>query len=298
MVNWVMSDDSRLLTNQNTNKLNMEKYSVLISIYSKEHADWFEQSLDSIFKQTCMPNEVVLVEDGPLTEELYAVIDKYTRLYPIIKIIPLPQNVGLGRALNEGLKHCSYDLVARMDTDDIAKPDRFEKQLSVFRNNPDIDVCSAWIEEFADKTDNIVSIKKVPENHWDILLYAQSRCPINHPTVMFRKSSLQAVGGYQHFPLLEDYYLWIRLLMDGAKFYNIQDSLLYFRTSSDMFDRRGGWSYLKNEIEFWRLAYRCHFVSFFRLLQNILVRIPARLCPNSWRRFLYAKLLRKQLEHA
>ena len=272
----------------------MEKYSILISIYHKEHADCFEQSLESIFKQICLPDEVILVEDGPLTEELYAVIARYVNLYPIIKTVRLPQNVGLGRALNEGLKYCSCDLVARMDTDDIAKPDRFQKQLEIFSKIPDVDICSSWVEEFIDNTDNVCSVKKVPEKHWEILRYAQSRCPVNHPAVMFRKSAVQAVGGYQHFPLLEDYYLWIRLLINGAKFYNIQESLLYFRTSSDTFDRRGGWSYLKNEIKFWRLAYQCHFVSFFRLLQNILIRIPARLCPNRLRRFLYAKLLRRR----
>ncbi|MCH5216323.1 MAG: glycosyltransferase [Muribaculaceae bacterium] len=270
-------------------------FSVLLSLYYKENHHSLQQSLDSIFMQSKLPDEVILVEDGPLTEILYAVVAKYTHLYPIIKIISLPQNVGLGQALNEGLKHCSYDLVARMDTDDIAKPNRFEKQLSVFEQNPDIDICSAWIEEFADNTDNIISVKKVPEKHWDILRYAQSRCPINHPAVMFRKSSLLSVGGYQHFPLLEDYYLWIRLLINGAKFYNIQESLLYFRTSQDMFARRGGWKYLKNEIIFWKLAYKYNFVSLFRFLKNILVRIPARLCPTSIRKILYTNFLRQQL---
>lgn len=269
-------------------------FSVLLSIYYKENPLFFIKSLESIFSQTELPNEVILVEDGRLTDELYAVIDDFVSRYPIIKVIPLSQNMGLGRALNVGLQYCSNDLVARMDTDDIAKPDRFEKQLRVFTENPDIDVCSSWIEEFVDDTDHIVSIKTVPEFHWDILRYAKSRCPINHPAVMFRKSSLQSAGGYPHSMMQEDYYLWIRLLMDGAKFYNIQESLLYFRASAEMYERRGGWRYLKNEVLLWSMAYREHFISFFQFVKNIMIRIPIRLCPSTLRSFLYTRILRKR----
>ena len=269
-------------------------FSVLLSVYHKETTSFLRQSLDSIFSQTRLPAEVVLVEDGPLTDELFAAIDEYVKQYDILKVIPLPQNVGLGVALNEGLKYCTYELVARMDTDDIAKPDRFEKQLHVFENNPDVDVCSAWIEEFIDEPNNIVSIKKVPEKHWEIVKYAQKRCPVNHPVVMFRKSSVQIVGGYKHFPLLEDYYLWIRLMIDGAKFYNIQESLLYFRASSEMFARRGGWKYLMTEIRFQKLIHEMGFVTFGRLAVNSLIRLPVRLCPNKLREFMYTRMLRTE----
>lgn len=268
-------------------------FSVLLSLYGKENPAYLRQSLDSVFGQTLPPDEVVLVEDGPLTAALYAVVEEYARKYPALKIVPLPENVGLGRALNEGLKHCSHELVARMDTDDIAMPDRFERQIAVFTKNPDVDVTSAWIKEFIDNPQHILSIKKIPEKHWEIMLYARKRCPINHPTVMFRKSVLLSAGGYKHFPLLEDYYLWIRMLMNGAKFYNIQDSLLYFRSSSGMYHRRGGAVYLKNEIRFWYMAYRQKFISFFRFLINVAIRIPTRLCPNRLRSFIYTNLLRK-----
>ena len=142
--------------------------------------------------------------------------------------------------MNEGLKHCSYDLVARMDTDDVAKPDRFEKQLKVFQLYPDIDVVGAWIDEFEGTLNQVVSVRKVPEKHEEIAEYARKRCPINHPVVIFRKSAVLTAGGYLHFPLFEDYYLWVRMLMNGARFYNIQESLLLFRFSADMFKRRGG----------------------------------------------------------
>lgn len=267
-------------------------FSVLLSIYYKETPSFFRQSLDSIFSQTRLPAEVVLVEDGPLTDELYAIINEYANRYNILKIIPLPQNVGLGLALNEGLKHCTYELVARMDTDDIAKPDRFEKQLSIFENHPDVDVCSAWIEEFIDEPNNIVSIKKVPEKHWRIIKYAQKRCPVHHPVVMYRKSAVMLVGGYKHLPLMEDYYLWILLMIDGAKFYNIQESLLFFRTSLEMFSRRGGWKYLMTEMRFHILCFKLEFITLGRLILNISVRLPIRLCPNKLRAFLYNGVLR------
>lgn len=267
-------------------------FSVLLSLYHKESPVYLRQSLDSVFSQTQLPDEVVLVEDGPLTSELYAVIEEYKRKCPILKVIPLAENGGLGRALNEGLKHCSYDLVARMDTDDIAKPDRFEKQLSVFRNDPNTDVVGAWIDEFEDDVCNVKSTKKLPENHEAILQYAKKRCPINHPVVMFRKSAVLSAGGYQHFPLFEDYYLWVRMLANGARFYNIQASLLYFRFSPEMIKRRGGWKYAMDEIRFQRMMRQKCFISSSEFLFNTSVRFLTRIIPNSWRTVIYKKILR------
>ena len=186
-------------------------FSVLLSLYHKESPLFLRQSLTSIFTQTLLPIEVVLVEDGPLTDELYAVIKEFTSQHPELKVISLPTNRGLGKALNEGLKHCSYDLVARMDTDDIAKPDRFEKQLAIFLEHPEIDVVGAWIDEFEGEVSNVLSMRKVPEQHENILRFAKGRCPVNHPVVMFRKSAVLKAGGYKHFPLFEDYYLWVRM---------------------------------------------------------------------------------------
>ena len=264
-------------------------FSVLLSLYKKENPLYLRESLNSILGQTLPPDEIVLVLDGPLTKELESVVKEYAKHYPLLKIVPLSENVGLGRALHEGMKHCSNELIARMDTDDVAKPDRFEKQFAIFTDYPDVDVCGAWIEEFVGSTHNVKSIKKVPEKHWEILRYAQKRCPINHPVVMFRKTALMSAGGYCHF-LLEDYLLWVKMLMDGAKFYNIQESLLWFRSSSDMFARRGGLRYLKNEIDFWVMACQRKFVSFPRMCVNIMVRIPVRLSPNRLRKWVYSFL--------
>lgn len=274
----------------------MYYYSVLISLYHKEDPVCFLQSLESVFKQTVSPAEIILVEDGPLTEELYRIVVKYTEKYPILKVIPLLSNQGLGKALNEGLKHCSYNLVARMDTDDIAKPDRFEKQLEIFQKYPEIDLVGAWIDEFEGGVSNVLSVRKVPEKHEGILKFAKERNPVNHPVVMFRKSAVLKAGGYKHFPLFEDYYLWVRMLMNGAKFYNIQESLLYFRFSPDMFKRRGGWSYAISELRLEFLFYQIGFINIFFLLKNVFVRFLSRIIPNNLRSFLYKKIIRNSIK--
>lgn len=268
-------------------------FSVLLSLYIKENPVFLRQSLDSIFHQTLLPDEVILVEDGPLTPELEQVVSDYSTRYPILKVVPLSKNQGLGKALNEGLKHCSYDLVARMDTDDIAKPDRFRRQMEVFEAHPEIDVCGAWIDEFEGDVNQVLSTRKLPEHQEEIVAYALSRNPVNHPVVMFRKSAVIAAGGYQHFPLFEDYYLWLRMLKNGAKFYNIPESLLFFRTSSDMFKRRGGWKYAKDELRFLAMMRKMGMIGWGRFAMNVIIRFPMRVMPNSVRGFLYKKALRR-----
>lgn len=268
------------------------KFSVLLSIYHKEKPEYLLQSLDSVFAQTLRADEVILVKDGPLTEELYTVLEEFQGKYQELKTVPLKENVGLGEALNEGLKHCSHDIVARMDTDDICKPDRFEKQLAVFKNNPDIDVVSSWIDEFEGEVDNILSTRKLPETHSEIYEYGKKRCPINHPAVMFKKSAVLTAGGYMHLPLFEDYYLWVRMLVNGAKFYNIQESLLYFRTSSAMFMRRGGLKYALTEVSFLWKMHKIGYVNLISTIKSIFIRFTVRIMPNSIRGFIYKKLLR------
>ena len=268
-------------------------FSVLLSLYIKENPVFFRQSLDSLLHQTLLPDEVVLVEDGPLTPELEQIVSDYSSRYPILKVVPLPQNQGLGKALNEGIKYCSYELIARMDTDDVAKPDRFQKQVEVFEKHPEIDVCGAWIDEFEGDIDKIISTRKLPEWHNDIAAYAKKRNPINHPVVMFKKSAVVKAGSYQHFPLFEDYYLWVRMLMNGAKFYNIQESLLWFRFSPEMFKRRGGWGYAMKELKFQKTLRRMGFISTPIYLKNVAIRLTTRIIPNSWRSFIYKKLLRR-----
>lgn len=268
-------------------------FSVLLSLYAKESPTFLASSLDSIFHQTLLPTEIILVKDGPLTAELDAIVSDYAVRYPVLKVVALPQNQGLGRALNEGLKHCSYDIVARMDTDDISKPDRFEKQIAVFRKHPELDLVGAWIDEFEEDIHHVISIRKLPERHEDVMSYATRRNPVNHPVVMFRKSAVLAAGGYQHFPLFEDYFLWVRMLKNGAKFYNIQESLLYFRTSPNMFKRRGGWKYAMDEVRFQNIMRKMKMITWGRFLMNVAIRFPVRIMPNKLREVIYKKSLRK-----
>lgn len=268
-------------------------FSVLMSVYFREQAKFLDQALESVLiNQSLKPSELVLVADGQLTEELYLVINKYKELYSNFKLVQLPQNVGLGKALNEGLKHCSHELVARMDTDDICKPNRFEKQITIFTEHSEIDICSSWIDEFENDITKINSSRRLPQNHNEIYQYGKSRNPINHPAVMFKKDSVLKVGGYKHFPLFEDYYLWVRMIVNNAQFYNIPESLLYFRASNEMFNRRGGYSYVKTEIKFLWTIHKLGYTGLFITLKNICIRFTVRVLPNKIRTLIYNTLLR------
>jgi len=268
-------------------------FSVLMAVYGKDDAAFLEESLQSIFSQTIRPAEVILVEDGPLTEELYAVIKKSSDAYPEMKVVALPENKGLGTALNEGLKYCSYSIVARMDSDDICKPNRFERQLNVMLEHPEYDLVGSWIDEFIVKPGDTKSIRRVPETPSEIYRYSKKRCPVNHPTVMYKKESVLKAGGYltKYFP--EDYFLWMRMLMNGCQFYNIQESLLYFRFSPETFKRRGGWKYAVDEWHVQHQFYKMGYLGLGQYLYNVAIRFTTRIMPNSLRSFIYCKMLRK-----
>lgn len=268
------------------------KFSVLISLYYKENPDFLRQSLDSVFNQTLPPSEVILVEDGPLTTELYSVVSEYEHRYPTLHIIKLPQNGGLGKALNEGLKHCNFDLVVRMDTDDICFPDRFMKQVNFMVNHPEIGICSAWVEEFKDDINNVVSIRRIPEKSEELYEYGKKRCPINHPAAIFRKSVVLSCGGYRHFKMIEDYYLWVQMMVKGVMFWNIQECLLHFRTTDDMYKRRGGWNLAINEFKLQYIMYKTKYISFFSFIINAIPKFIIRIAPNPVRKLIYENLLR------
>lgn len=269
----------------------MDSFSVLISVYAKEVPEYFSEAIESIFNQTLPPTEVVLVEDGGLTEELYQIIESQKQKHPNLKTVRLAVNRGLAHALNEGLKHCSYDLVARMDSDDISMPHRFEKQVSFMMEHLDIDICSSSIDEFDGTPDNVIARRTMPEHHEEIYKYGKRRCPVNHPAVMYRRSKVLAVGGYQNYP--EDVFLWFKMMISGSRFYNFQESLLWFRWSPELYKRRGGWKYAKKE--FWSQvnAYQIGYINLCELTLNVIVRMTTRLLPNSLRQWIYLHLLRR-----
>ncbi len=268
-------------------------FSVLISIYAKEQPEYLQESLESVFNQTLSPDEVIIVEDGSLTPSLYSVLEKYSSLHPELKRIPLSKNLGLGRALNEGLRHCSYDLVARMDTDDVCFPDRFATQVEYMDSHPDVSVVGCATVGFECSIDNEIYHKFLPTEPDEVSKYAGSRCPTSHPGCMFRKKDVLAAGGYIHQYLLEDYYLWVRMLAKGMKIGNIGRPLLYFRTSPDMYRRRGGLKYAQSELDFIIKMYHLGINSIGNTIKAIFLRIPIRLLPNFIRQRAYLHLRNK-----
>lgn len=274
----------------------MIKFSVLMSVYKKENPSYMRESLNSVFNQTLQPTEVVLVEDGPLTQELYSLIDEFKIKHSNLKIVSLKRNVGLGKALNEGLKDCSYDYIARMDSDDQCYLTRFEKQISFLEKHPNIDVVGCLTTEFTDDGHggkNILSTKYFPQTVEENEKYSRKRCPVEHPAVIFKKQSVLNAGGYQHCLLFEDYHLWARMFVNGAKFYNLQEPLLYFRMTEDSFNRRGGWKYAINELKALRMFRKIGFLSEKQFLFAVLTRFPVRIMPHNVRKFIYNRFLRK-----
>ncbi len=268
--------------------------SVLVSLCNKENPKFLIRALNSIMDQTLKPKEIVLIKDGPLTKELDEVVDECLKKYPeLFKVYSFEKNMGLGKSLRFGVEKCSYDIIARMDTDDISKANRFEKQLGVLMANPDIDVVSSWMEEFEGVESNVIDEKRVPETQDEIYEYAKSRNPVNHPVVMFRKAAVLEAGNYMEFPYNEDYYLWVRMLVRGHRFYNIQESLLLFRSSEKTFKRRGGWKYAWQDILLQKEFRKLGLVTKYRMVKNIIIRVSVRLLPNFARELIYKDLLRR-----
>lgn len=264
-----------------------------MSVYYKEKPSYLKEAISSILNQSLKPSEIVLIKDGKLTQELDDVIDDFVSCNPdLFKIISFDNNKGLGTALREGVLNCSYDIIARMDTDDIAKPDRFEKQLNIFKGNPEIDIVGSYIDEFDGNIDNIISRRIVPVNDSDIKKYAKRRNPFNHMTVMYRKKSVLEAGNYQPFLWNEDYYLWVRMILKGCKMYNIPESLVFARTGSDMFERRGGIKYIKHELNLQKEFLELGFINVYEYITNIIIRSTIRLIPNKARSLIYTRLLR------
>ena len=256
------------------------KFSALLSIYCKEDPIFLDEALGSIENQTLKANEIVLVRDGLLTVELDEVIDQHIKNSNIpYKIVSLQKNMGLGLALNEGLKDCSHVWIARMDTDDIALPERFEKQMAYLAQYPDIDVLGGWICEFSDDPKHCTKERRPPCTNNRIIHYAKYRNPINHMTVVFRKSAVEEVGGYLPMNGFEDYYLWMRMLLKGKVFANLDEVVVKARAGDEMIKRRQGWGYAKDEWALEKAAWHIGFWSGFDLLRNLFLRISPRLLP-------------------
>ncbi|WP_429191127.1 glycosyltransferase [Aeromonas veronii] len=221
-------------------------YSILMSVYLKESKRNLEQCLASLYLQSLPPKEIILVLDGSLTNELYSTIGRWQRKLPIVTV-QLEKNVGLGKALNIGLSYCSHELVARMDTDDLCMPFRFQRQVEQFIKFPELDICGTYIKEFDEYPNKILSKRKTPLSHVDIKKKCVVINPFNHMTVMYKKTAVENAGGYLHMPWMEDWYLWLRMISNNSNAINIPEFLVKARTGLSMIERRSGFGYIKSE---------------------------------------------------
>lgn len=270
----------------------MAALSVLMSIYIKERPEYVDECFKSLLRQTEKADEWVVVEDGPLTEEMYRLLDRYQADNPgLIKRVPLRKNQGLGLALRVGIPECKNELIARMDTDDIAREDRFEKQLNLFRKNPALDICGSNIAEFEETSKKIVAKRIVPSLHEDIVKYQKKRDAFNHMTVMYKKQSVLDAGNYESCPLMEDTYLWARMIMNGAQCANIEESLVYARIGPDMFERRGGWEYFLKYKNGKKKVLQISFINKWEYLYTVAIQFLVALAPQGIRGWIFKKML-------
>lgn len=269
-------------------------YSFLMSVYEKENSSYFKESIESMLNQTHQPAQIVVVKDGKLTKELNDVLHNYKTNHPnLFTIVDLKENIGLGLALNEGLKACNNELIARMDTDDIAVKNRCELQVNEFVKNDKLSILGTNIAEFYNNPDEIISLRVVPTNHKDIMKFSRRRNPFNHPSVMYKKSEVLRVGGYGDFRRNQDLDLFVRMLNSRCIGANIDKSLVLFRANKDNLKRRKSWeksrSYIGMIYSFWRKGYS----SFFDFIVVTVSQIIVFLAPISVLDWISSTFLRK-----
>lgn len=262
-------------------------FSVLLSVYYKNSPIELNQAIRSIYTdQILKPSQIVLVEDGELPKAVQSIVYFWKSNYPnIFTIIKLQKNTGLGHALNIGLNSCKYDLIARMDADDISLPDRFIQQYNFFVHHPDVDVLGGQVEEWDRDLKNKIAEKRLPLSHNELIFFTKYRCPFNHPTVMYRKKAVLQANGYPNSKL-EDNYLWVNMLLNGAKFHNLKNVLVRMR-ADDMIKNRRGLSVLIPELKLQKHLYDCGLNNCTELIVNCLLRIILRTVPHFLRSKIY-----------
>lgn len=289
---------TRKLTQEEESKgLDDVRFSVSICVYGGDNAEYFDSAIRSVVDQTVQPNEIVLTVDGPIPPQVESVIEKYKRnlsgTHIGFKVIYLEKNMGHGEARRICFDHCSYDLIALMDADDLSVPDRFERQIGFYQRNPGLSVVGGYIQEFVASPDNCVGKRIVPLDDADVKEYMTKRCPMNQVTVMFKKKDVAAVGGYIDWYCEEDYYLWIRLALAGKKFGNISENLVNVRVGEEMYDRRGGVKYFQSEARLQMLMLKKNMISLPRYIINVGERFVLQvLMPNKVRGYIFQKFAR------
>ena len=265
-----------------------------MSVYKKEKPNFLKKSIESMLEQTRKPDEFIIIEDGPLNKSLYEVIDdfknKHNKLFHIIR---LEKNVGLGIALAVGVKNAKYDYIARMDSDDISIKTRIEKEINEFIKDDTLTLVGSNVDEFDGKINNIISHVVLPEEHNKILEFNKKRAPFRHPSIIFKKQDILNVGNYRDYKFFEDYDLYNRIIYKGYKCKNIQEPLVYMRTSSDFYKRRSGIKYAITMAKFRWEQYRMRVTNLFEFIIYTSGHFLVCIMPNSLRKIIYKKLLRK-----
>lgn len=271
-----------------------EKFTVAMSVYKNDNPLYFAEAVHSIYEeQSIRPSEIIMVIDGPIPASLEVVVQSLCMEIPIMRIVRFNKNRGHAAARQAGLEKASNDLVAIMDSDDIANPNRFKTQLELMDKYPDVAVVGSIIEEFIGNPNNVVGVRAVPE--WDeyIKKYLKSRCPMNLMTVMYRKSQVEEVGGFQDWYCEEDYFLWIRLAMAGHKFYNYQKSLVNVRVGEEMYKRRGGKKYFQSEAKLQKYMLDHKLIAWYRYVYNVVIRWVVQVAmPNNVRGWVFKTFAR------
>ena len=296
--------------------MNDVKISVIMSIYKSDVPEYVRIALDSLLNQTRLPDEIVIVADGPVPAELEQVVKSLTPspspkgegnkdgegdlkpetrdLKPIVTYLPQEQNGGLGEAMRIAVEAAKYPYLARMDSDDICLPDRFEKQMKCFEEDPELSIVGGMITEFDGEPENIIAERILPLDDAGIKKMMRGRCAVNHVTVIFKKEDLLKSGNYQPFWKQEDHYLWARMMEHGCKFRNIPDIVVNVRSGRDQLARRGGWRFYKSVVRVFWYMYKHKLISFGYFLYICAVRgIVQLLMPNWLRTWVYMKFLRK-----
>jgi glycosyltransferase involved in cell wall biosynthesis len=270
------------------------EFSVLIPVYIKENPANLKTAMESVLDhQTVLPQEVVIVEDGPITKELEQVLSDISSKYPkVIRRIKMPVNQGMGAAMNLGLNNLAYKWVARMDSDDIAVPNRFETQTEFLKAHPEIDVLGSAIEEFDHTPGDLKHFRTLPEKHDEIIKLMKFRNPVNHMTVFFRRDVAMQAGGYWSNRFFEDYNLWYEMKKVGARFHNMNQNLVHVRVGNDMVGRRSGYAYFTFERILLKKFLADRFISPLEYTWLAGLKLLLRVMPTNFLRIVYKFFLR------
>ncbi|MBD5410075.1 MAG: glycosyltransferase [Treponema sp.] len=270
------------------------RFSATISCYKNDSPKDFETAFLSIYNQTVSPDEIIITVDGPISSELEQVVSRFEREFQAV-ILRSAQNNGQGMAHALAVSHAKYDYIAIMDADDISVPDRFEKQLAVIAEHPEIDVIGGQIDEFIGSPENVVGIRSVPLEDHMVKRYLRRRCPFNHMTILMNSHMVKEAGNYQDWHYNEDYFLYCRMLEKGAVFCNLPDILVHVRVGEEMYRRRGGWKYFKSEarLQGWMLRHK--IISLPQYCMNVLLRLCVQvMMPNCLRGLVFRRLFRNK----